>query len=461
MEIKVPSVGESITSGILGAWKVADGDYVKSGDVLLEIETDKVTSEVYAEASGQVSQSAKEGDEVEVGQVIGKIDESAKAPSGNQADKKAAKNTESSEASAREEMQESGSKEQDDSKGRDDSTSRPPEKSTKTAEEKNSDSSRDSADKADHPESAADNKAALAAQSPAVRRLLEEYEIDPDDVEGSGKNGRILKADVLNYVEGERDKPQGNEATSTPPAPSTASPAPSSSERTSVQKMSPLRRKIADRLVAAQHTAAMLTTFNEVDLSAVIALRKKHQDAFVNQHGIKLGFMSLFTKAVIYALKQVPAINARIEGDSIVYNHFFDIGIAMSTARGLLVPVVRECDQLSLAGIEQEIAAYGKKAKEGKIQMNDLEGGVFTITNGGIFGSMLSTPILNPPQSGILGMHSIQERPVAINGQIVIRPMMYLALTYDHRIVDGKEAVTFLVNVKNWIENPGVELLDL
>ena len=234
-----------------------------------------------------------------------------------------------------------------------------------------------------------------------------------------------------------------------------ATPAPAdSSGRTTRKKMSPLRRKIADQLVSAQHTAAILTTFNECDMSATMELRKKLQDGFVAKHGVKLGFMSFFIKAVVEALKAVPAINVRVEGDEIIQNHFFDIGVAVGTERGLVVPVLKDCDQKSFADLEKDILAFAKKAKDGALQLSDLTGGVFTISNGGVYGSLLSTPILNPPQSGILGMHSIQERPVAVNGQVVIRPMMNLALSYDHRVVDGKEAVTFLIRVKDCIENP-------
>jgi 2-oxoglutarate dehydrogenase E2 component (dihydrolipoamide succinyltransferase) len=232
-------------------------------------------------------------------------------------------------------------------------------------------------------------------------------------------------------------------------------------ERQTRKKMSPLRKRVAERLVQAQRSAAILTTFNEVDMGPVMALRKKHQDAFIAKHGMKLGFMSFFTKAVVQALKEVPQLNAQLEGDEIVENHYYDIGIAVSTPRGLMVPVVRDCDQLSFAEVEKQIAGFGQKAKDGKITVDDLQGGVFTITNGGIFGSMLSTPILNQPQSGILGMHTIKERPMAENGQVVIKPMMYLALSYDHRLVDGREAVTFLVKVKEAIEDPTRLLLNI
>ena len=286
--------------------------------------------------------------------------------------------------------------------------------------------------------------------SPAVRRIAAEQEIDPKNVEGTGKAGRVTKSDMLAALESQAKSPEAP-AVSSPTSAATSEPKP---ERSTRKRMSPLRRKIAERLVAAQQETAMLTTFNEVDLTVIKALRSKYQESFVKKHGIKLGFMSFFVKAVVRALEEVPAINAMLDGDEIVQNHFFDIGIAVSTKKGLLVPVVRDCDQLGLAGIESEIINYAGKARDGKIALDDIQGGVFTITNGGIFGSMLSTPILNPPQSAILGMHAIQDRPVAINGEVVIRPMMYLALSYDHRIVDGKEAVTFLVKIKEAIEDP-------
>ncbi|MDR0532641.1 MAG: 2-oxoglutarate dehydrogenase complex dihydrolipoyllysine-residue succinyltransferase [Verrucomicrobiales bacterium] len=395
ISIKVPSVGESITSGVLGAWKKKNGEYVKEGDVLLEIETEKVTSEVFAEKSGVLKQLVAEGTEVKIGQVVGELDETAKAPAGGAAP------------------------------------------------------------------AAAPTKSEIPL-SPAVRKSVEEQNIDPSSIQGSGKGGRILKEDLSRpqapVIEPTR-VPSGPAQEHKPAAPVVVSDA--NGERITRKKMSPLRKKIAERLVAAQQDAAMLTTFNEVDLSNVIELRKKHQDRFVAKHGVKLGFMSFFVKAAIHALKQVPQVNARIDGEEIVENHFYDIGIAISTDKGLLVPVLRDADQYNLAQIEQAIADYSKKARDGKITLPDLEGGVFTITNGGVFGSMLSTPILNPPQSAILGMHAIIERPVAVSGQVVIRPMMYLALSYDHRLVDGKQAVTFLVRIKEYIENPGLALLDL
>ena len=303
---------------------------------------------------------------------------------------------------------------------------------------------------ADAPKAAAApaTSAAKDVQSPAVRRLAEETKVDPATVAGTGKAGRVTKGDML-------AAPTSAPATNPVSAiRNPQSPAPQSSERQTRRKMTPLRQKIAQRLVAAQHEAAMLTTFNEVDMSGVMALRAKYQDDFVKKNGVKLGFMSFFVKAVVHALKEVPAINAQIDGDTLVENNYYDIGVAVSTDRGLMVPVVKNCDTLPMADVEKQIALAATKARDGKITLADLEGGVFTITNGGTFGSLLSTPIINPPQSAILGMHSINERPMAVNGQVVIRPMMYIALSYDHRVVDGKQAVTFLVKVKQAIEDP-------
>jgi 2-oxoglutarate dehydrogenase E2 component (dihydrolipoamide succinyltransferase) len=407
--VKVPSVGESITSGVLGAWRKKAGDYVKSGDVLFEFETEKITSEVYADTAGSLKTLVPDGSEIQVGQVVAEIDETAKAPVNGTAPAAAAPKP--------------------DSEGGHD-------------------------------------------LSPAVRRLVEEHKLDASQIPATGKDGRLIKEDVLSFVEARKQAaaltpaPQPvvqplipRETIAVPASATAATPTPAG--RTSRKKMSQLRKKIADRLVSAQRQAALLTTFNEVDMSATITLRKKFQDRFVEKHGVKLGFMSFFVKAAVYALQQVPNINARIEGDEVVQNHFFDIGIAISTEKGLFVPVLRNADQLSLAGIEKAIIDYAKKAKSGQISLADLEGGVFSITNGGTFGSMLSTPIVNPPQSAILGMHNIVERPVAIEGRVEIRPIMYVALTYDHRQVDGKEAVTFLVRIKEYIENPALALLEV
>ncbi len=287
--------------------------------------------------------------------------------------------------------------------------------------------------------------------SPAVRRLAAETHIDPATLSGTGKAGRVTKGDMLAAAAavGDATPPSRSPAPAVAPIPATVP-----GTRQTRKKMTPLRAKIAQRLVSAQHEAAMLTTFNEVDMSAVMALRAKYQDDFVKKHGLKLGFMSFFVKAVVHALKEVPGVNAQIDGDSIVENHYYDIGVAVSTDKGLMVPVIKGCDTLGMAAVEAKIADAAKRARESKITLADLEGGVFTITNGGTFGSLLSTPIINPPQAAILGMHAINDRPVAVNGQVVIRPMMYLALSYDHRLVDGKQAVTFLVKVKQAIEDP-------
>ena len=406
LEVKVPSVGESITSGILGVWNKPDGAYVHAGDPIFEIETDKVTSEIVAESAGQLKHLVKAGDTVQIGQVVASIDEKAPAPV--------------------EDAAPAGKKESDN--GAKEKPSRAeasaPVAST-AARGKNADD-----------------------LSPAVRYQAEEKGIDPASIQGTGKDGRILKGDVL--AESEKSVPSAPSVPSRP-----------AGDRTSRRKMSPLRQKIAARLLAAQQETAHLTTFNEVDLSNIMALRTKFQDRFVKKHEVKLGFMSFFVKAVVHALHVIPTINSRIDGEEVVQNHFYDIGVAISTDKGLFVPVLRDADQLSFAGVEKAIAAYAKKARDGKITLPDMEGGVFTITNGGIFGSLMSTPILNPPQCGILGMHTIQERPVAIAGRVEIRPMMYLALTYDHRLVDGKEAVTFLVTVKEVVENPAAVLLEV
>ena len=412
LEVKVPSVGESITSGILGVWSKPDGAYVNAGDPLFEIETDKVTSEVVAESAGQLKHLVQQGDTVNIGQVVANIDETAKAPVPAEGSKAEAAKTE----------------------GKKDAKKEPA-----------------------LAEAGARGKAADLI-SPAVRYQAAEKGIDPTTIPGSGKDGRVLKGDLI----AASAKAAASPATGLGDSPTANQKLPSAGgERTTRRKMSPLRQKIAARLLSAQQETAHLTTFNEIDLSNVMALRAKYQDRFVKKNEIKLGFMSFFVKAVIHALKTVPGVNARLDGDEIVQNNFFDIGVAISTDKGLLVPVLRDADQLSFAGIEKAIAGYAKKARDGKIQLSDLEGGVFTITNGGTFGSLLSTPILNPPQCGILGMHTIQERPVAINGRVEIRPMMYVALTYDHRLVDGKEAVTFLVTVKEIVENPAAVLLEV
>jgi 2-oxoglutarate dehydrogenase E2 component (dihydrolipoamide succinyltransferase) len=354
LEVKVPAMGESISSGVLAKWHVADGDTVRKDQPLFELETDKITSEGTSEGAGRISLLVQAGAEVRIGQVVATIEAAVPAVPGDGAPK-------------------------------------PPTVS-------------------------AEPKPAAALPPPAPKPAPESPRPSPAPA----------------------------------PAPSAVPPV----GRQTRRKLSPLRQKIAERLVASQHEAAMLTTFNEADMSAVIALRARYQDDFVKRYGIKLGFMSFFAKAVVRALKEVPAVNAQVDGDSVIENHYFDLGIAVSTEKGLMVPVIRDCDQLGMADIEKRIADAAKSAREGRITLAELENGVFTITNGGIFGSMLSTPIINPPQSAILGLHAINDRPVAIDGQVVIRPMMYLALSYDHRIIDGREAVTFLIRVKQAIEDP-------
>lgn len=395
-KIKIPSVGESITSATLAAWTKADGDYVKAGEEIVMLDTDKVSTPLEASHDGILKHLAAEGDELDIGAVIATIEEGEAPPESAQ---------ESSEAPAESE----------------------PEKAP-SAKAASSDSG--------------------VKVTPVARKIAEDEGVDVSTVKGTGVGGKVTKSDVL----GAASKSDATESAA--PVPPSKSPAAEGEKPTTRRKMSPLRRKIATHLVNAQHDAAILTTFNECDMTEIMNFRKRIQEDFIARHGVKLGFMSFFIKAVVDALQAVPSINARLEGDEMVENHFYDIGVAVGTDKGLMVPVVRDCDQKSFAEIEQDIIDYAVKARDGKIGLADLQGGVFTITNGGIYGSLLSTPILNPPQSGILGMHSIQQRPIALNGEVVIRPMMYLALSYDHRIVDGKEAVTFLVRVKDCLENP-------
>jgi len=367
ISVKVPSVGESITSGVIGGWKKKNGDTVASGDPLFEIETDKVTSEVFAETSGTLEILVAEGTEVKVGQVVAHI-----------------------------------------------VLGKGPAKSKSNADDK-------------------------------VGTVVPNRPIVPSQTESPS---------LIRH-------PQPTVPTLPATAAADAAPRTFRAGKESRRRMSPLRRKIADRLVSAQHTAAILSTFNEADLSKLIALRSEVQPVFQAEHGVKLGFMSFFIQAAVHALKAVPAVNARIEGDEIVEQHYYDIGVAVGTEKGLVVPVLRDCDQLDLAGIEKALADVAQRAREGKLSLPDLEGGVFTISNGGVYGSVMSTPILNPPQSAILGMHAIQQRPIAVDGQVEIRPMMNLALSYDHRLIDGKEAVGFLIEIKKFVENPTLALFGL
>jgi 2-oxoglutarate dehydrogenase E2 component (dihydrolipoamide succinyltransferase) len=428
-EVKVPAVGESISSGVVSVWHKKSGEQVKAGDPLFTLETDKVSTEINAEKDGVLQTLVAEGAEVKIGDVVATIEEG------------------------------SGGAAQTDKK---------PEPA---------------AEKQDAPKPAPAEKTSEVL-SPAARRVVTEEKLDPKEIQGSGKGGRVTKGDAVaaaqtraapRAIEPPAAKAPDVHAEEKPSAPTKAHqqveerPAPPTkaeqpveekpaaqpeSGRFTRKKMSPLRRKIAAQLVMAQHTAAILTTFNECDMTAVQELRAKSQDAFTKKNGLKLGFMSFFIKAVVEGLKAVPSINSRIEGEDFIQNHYYDIGVAVGTERGLVVPVVRDADKKSFAELERDIADFATKAREGKMKIEDLQGGTFTISNGGVYGSLLSTPILNPPQSGILGMHTIQKRPVAINDEIAVRPMMYLALSYDHRAIDGKEAVTFLITVKQGIEDP-------
>ena len=404
IEVKIPAVGESISSGVVSVWHKKSGDFVNAGDALFTLETDKVSTEIVAEKAGVLKTKAAEGQEVKIGEVVATIDDS-KAPS---EEKKSGKPPEKK-------------KEPDAEK------KRIAEKEKKGPQEKEK------------------------PLSPAVRRVVEEEHLESEKISGTGKDGRLTKGDVLAVAQGQKSV---GEAVSFPPSAAEDRQAQPETGRFTRRKMSPLRRKIAAQLVMAQQTAAILTTFNECDMSAVQELRAKSQEAFTKKNGIKLGLMSFFIKAAVEALKAVPVVNSRIEEDDFIQNNFYDIGVAVGTERGLVVPVVRDADKKSFAELELDIAGYAVKAREGKLKIEDLQGGTFTISNGGIYGSLLSTPILNPPQSGILGMHKIMPRPVAVDGKVEVRPMMYLALSYDHRAIDGKEAVTFLIKVKECIEEP-------
>ena len=408
-EVKVPAVGESITSGVVSVWHKKSGDQVKAGDALFTLETDKVSTEITAEKDGVLQTRVAEGAEVKIGEVVAVIEEGSGTSPKPAPEPSAPKSSTESKTGEKQDVQKHV----------------PPAKS---------------------PDS----------MSPAVRRVVAEEKLDPEKISGSGKGGRLTKGDALAAAQNREVAPEPSLAPSTGAGDRAEEKSSSSSEneRFTRKKMSPLRRKIAAQLVMAQHTAAILTTFNECDMTEVQALRTKSQDAFMKKNGLKLGFMSFFIKATVEGLKAVPPINSRIEGDDLIQNHYYDIGIAVGTERGLVVPVVRDADKKSFAEIERDIADYATRAREGKIKIEDLQGGTFTISNGGVYGSLFGTPILNPPQSGILGMHTIQKRPVAIKDEVVVRPMMYLALSYDHRAVDGKEAVTFLVTVKQCIEDP-------
>ncbi len=433
-EIRVPTLGESVSEATIGKWFKKPGDAVKADEPLLELETDKVTLEVNAPAAGVLAEIVvKDGETVGVGALLGSISAggAAATPVAKTEDKAVAQAAGKAGANTSAEAQKKSG------------------------------------------EIAGDTPIKPAAKSadsgPAVARIAAETGVDPAGVAGSGKDGRVTKGDMLaaSIVAQPPQPGMGSvafaapaPAPAVPAAPRVASPADDASREERV-KMSKLRQTIARRLKESQNNAAMLTTFNEVDMGAVMALRTQYKDLFEKKHGVKLGFMSFFVKACVQALKELPGVNAEIDGTEIIYKNYYHVGIAVGTEKGLVVPVLRNADELGLAGIEKTIADFGKRARDGQLTMAEMSGGTFTITNGGIYGSLMSTPILNAPQSGILGMHKIQERPVAIGGQIVIRPMMYLALSYDHRIVDGKEAVTFLVRVKESLEDPARLVMDL
>lgn len=440
VEIIVPAVGESITSGILAVWLKKDGDFVQAGEEVFELETDKATMAIPAPADGVLKISVQPGAEIEIGSVVGTLDESAK-PSDSP-------------------------------------------KATQTTQEKTPTSSSETAQSSPPASSSAPSSQAKVASQPSepnfnlsdltpgVRKMVAEAGVNPGLIKGTGPQGRILKEDVQAYLAGSKtgltqpvgaattgtQSPGGSQSVS---APQTAAKG-SSQERTQRRiPMTPIRKKIAERLVASKQGAAHLTTFNEVDMSAVMSLRKTYKDVFEKKHGVRLGFMSFYIKAAQKALEAFPEVNAYIDGTDILYNDFIDIGVAMSTDRGLITPVIRNVETMGFADIERAIVEYGEKAKAKRILPGDLMGGTFTVSNGGVFGSMLSTPIPNPPQTAVMGMHSIQDRPVVRDGQIVIRPMMYLALTYDHRMIDGKEAISFLMLIKELIEDPARIALDV
>lgn len=404
-EIRVPTLGESVTEATIGKWYKQPGESVSADEPLVELETDKVTVDVPAPASGKLGDIlVKEGDTVEVGALLGTLVEGAAG---------AAPAAPKAEAAA-------------------------PAVTAPAAP------------------AAAPASSSATPPAPSAAKLMAENNLSASQVDGSGKRGQVLKGDVLDAL----SKPSAAASAPVVAAPRAAS-APDDEAREERVRMTKLRQTIAKRLKEVQNTAAMLTTFNEVDMSAVMELRKRYRDVFEKKHGVKLGFMGFFTKAVCHALKEVPAINAEIDGTDIIYKNYAHVGIAVGTDKGLVVPVVRDADQMSIAQIEKEIGRLGRLARDSKLGIADMRGGTFTITNGGIYGSLMSTPIINAPQSAILGMHAIKERPIAVNGQVVIRPMMYLAVSYDHRIVDGAEAVTFLVRIKESLEDPERLVLDL
>ena len=428
IEVKVPSVGESVTSGVVSAWHKKSGEFVNEGEPLFALETDKVSTDIVAEKSGVLETKVAEGQEVKIGEVVAVIDDSKQTSEQDQEEKPKNKAPEA--------------------KKKEPESQKKPEAVAASVD-------------GGRPESMIQ----ATTLSPGVRRIVEEEKLDPGKITGTGQGGRLTKADVLKAVENrgkaepsergvakaeEKIEPREAQPTSDASAEASAK----TEGRFTRKKMSPLRRKIAQQLVMAQHTAAILTTFNECDMGAVQELRRTKQDEFTKKYGIKFGLMSFFVKAAVEALKAVPVVNGRIDGDDFIQNNFYDIGVAVATERGLVVPVVRDADKKSFADLERDIADYAGRARDGKLKLEELQGGTFTITNGGVYGSLFATPILNPPQSGILGMHKIMPRPMAVDGKVEVRLMMYLAVSYDHRAIDGKEAVTFLIKVKECIEDP-------
>jgi len=425
IEIKVPSVGESVTEALLTQWFKQEADAVRKDEALFELETDKVTLEATAEAAGKLHIAVPGGTTVKVGAVVGTIDTVSAAAAETEAPAAESKKIHKAPEPKPPVVE------------------KPPTAPSKTAPPVSKTS----------PAVAAETRGGLENLPPSVRRLVAEYRLDASRIPGTGPDGRLTKGDVLLHIEQTKAAPAAA-APATPAAEAVCPPCEGPAEEVTRKPMSPIRKRIAERLLKARQNTAMLTTFNDVDMSAVIELRQRYKESFQKKYGVSLGFMSFFIKASVEALKAIPAINAYIDGQDIVYHHYYHVGVAVGSEKGLVVPVIRHVDRLTFAQLEQAINAFVAKIKENKLALADLEGGTFTITNGGVFGSLLSTPILNTPQSGILGMHRIDKRPVAVNDQVVIRPVMYVALSYDHRIVDGREAVTFLKHIKECIENP-------
>ncbi len=496
-DIVVPTLGESVTEATVGKWLKAAGDAVAKDEVLVELETDKVAVEVSASAAGTLSEIvASEGDTVEIGALLGRVGSAnGAAKTAPTTEKPAAKTAPASSSGAivdvtvpsmgesvaegtmgalLKQVGEAVSKDETVAEIETDKVAlevpatadgvvaewlvgegdgvTPGSVIARITAGEGASSTTPTAAASAKPSTAAPAATGERPVSPSVRRVAAEGGINPADIPGTGRDGRATKADAMAYV---------NSAPKQAAAPTAAKAPRDLGPREERVRMTRLRQTIARRLKEAQDTAAMLTTFNDVDMTAVMDLRKQYKDSFLEKHGVKLGFMGFFTKAVVSALKEIPAVNAEIDGTDIIYKNFYDVGMAVGTEKGLVVPVIRDCDELSIAGIERELGNLARKARDGDLTISDMQGGTFTVTNGGVYGSLMSTPILNPPQSGVLGMHRIEQRPVAINGEVKIRPMMYLALSYDHRIVDGKEAVTFLVRVKEALEDPERLLLDV